>query len=91
MHDFPAGAWVAISLVGLSAFTGMLYVLATLARNETYIHEARIKVVSLRARYAKLAEESAEAAAHDDIIILPDPVPAPPPETQTQSQRRSAA
>lgn len=78
MTLFSVEVWLALGAIGGTAVLAILYTLAAAARNDAFIHDTRIRVNRLRARYAKELEEAAEIVDEEsDVIILPDPEPAP--------------
>jgi hypothetical protein len=73
MTDFPAEVWGAMGLIAATAVLAMLYLLATMARNEKYVHNARVRVKVLRQQYAqRVAGETGQAVESADVIVLPD-------------------
>ena len=48
MVELPAIAWIAIAGVGLATCLGILVSLAAMVRNEIFLHDLRLEVVSKR-------------------------------------------
>lgn len=48
MVELPAAAWLGIGAISLITLLGVLHVLATVIRNEAFLHDLRREVVAKR-------------------------------------------
>lgn len=51
MDQFPTAAWLAIGLIALVAVVGQLYVLSSVIKEQTGLHELRIEAERIRREF----------------------------------------
>ncbi|GMV25013.1 MAG: hypothetical protein AMXMBFR58_10440 [Phycisphaerae bacterium] len=72
MPDFPLFIW---TVLGVCAFAGLLgsgYLVASLIRNETSVHDLKRRVAELQWEVAERAREQREREILDDQVMVVD-------------------
>jgi hypothetical protein len=77
MAQFPAEAWYLIVAVALAAMLAMLHSLSLYYREQTKVHDLRIRVQELRTQYRTRLANLA-AASECDVIPLMERKPGAP-------------
>lgn len=72
----PLEVWAAVLFVGLGAALGLLHPLAMMLRNETQLHDLRLRVAQLREVQLKRLRALAEVTL-DAKAVSPSKHPAP--------------
>lgn len=77
MLEFSATAWLGIAAVAGLGVLAMLNAAASVIRNQTYVHDTRVRVNTLRCDYLRRVDE--EDRDGDDIIEVSPESPASAP------------
>lgn len=82
MNTFPDEVWTLLAIAAIAGVLGLLHLLATTVGNETYVHDLKVKVNTLRLdqlnRLRKLAEQqSASVEVVDESTPLKGNAPGP--------------
>jgi uncharacterized iron-regulated membrane protein len=85
MTTFPDEVWTLLAIAAIAGILGILHLLATAVGHETYVHDLRVKVNTLRRdqleRLRRLAEQhSASVEIVEDAPPAKNASAAPPPQ-----------
>lgn len=92
MVEFSTPAWIALALVAGIGVLAILNSAASIIRNQTYVHDTKVQVNSLRKDYVDRTNSQPDVEEIDDgeILIVDEAQPAPSHAPHTPPTRRAA-
>ncbi len=79
MPDHSLTVWILLILICGGATLGFLHLIASLVRNEIYVHDLKVKVAELQWMVVEKTKAQRENAMFADLDVEPVPEQAPRP------------
>lgn len=71
MTNFTLEIWLALGTVAAGGILAFLFCLAAVVRNQTHVHDLKVRVQSLRMEYQLQVQSAKDAASRGDVSLVP--------------------
>jgi hypothetical protein len=71
MAEVLGNSWIVVAALSLAGVLAMLYTLASVIRNQSYVHDLQVNVARLRTQYYAKLKALQEAAQSGEVELSP--------------------